>query len=108
METETVNRMEIPREDLRRAVAYGARVLDLEDAEKAMTWCETANHCAAMAWRVDGHDCPGRQGGFDKVHFGMSFDNWIKSWITYHLGQDLPANGKGIALDVTDPTEEQS
>lgn len=108
METQTVNRMEIPREDLRRAVAYGARQLDPAYVERAMAWCETANHCGALAWRVDGHDCPGRQGGFDNGSFGASFDHWIRSWIIYTLGQDLPANGKGIALNVIDPTEEKT
>jgi hypothetical protein len=110
-ETQTVSRFEIPREDLRRAVGFAARQLDPVRAERAMAWCKTANHCAALAWRVDGHDCPGRLGGFDRPHFGASFDNWIKSWITCTLHQELPTNHKGIVLEVIDtppPTEEKT
>jgi hypothetical protein len=109
METQT-NRFEIPREDLRRAVGFAAKQLSSKDAEKAMTWCKTATHCAALAWRVDGHDCPGRLGGFDKPHFSpafsSAFDHQIRSWIMLELGQNLIPNRKGIVLDVIDPTEE--
>jgi hypothetical protein len=80
--------------------------------EKAMAWCKTANQCAAFAWRVDGYDCPGRQGGFDNGSFGASFDHWIRSWIMSQLGQDfleLRTNHKGIVLNIIDPpTEEHS